>query len=107
MITISAQFLCQFTTFISHKGISSREQSYYVKWIRFYLDFCHKYNFNMEADKSLPAFMGKLREKKQSEKQRQQARHAVPQGIISNEEAALIMQVMGLGQGQDVPEELL
>ena len=51
MIKISAQLLCQFTTFISHKGISSREQSYYVKWVRFYLDFCHKYNFNMEADK--------------------------------------------------------
>ena len=77
MIQIPAQLLSQYTTFIIQKGLPSRKQPYYVKWIRFYLDFCHKYNFKQGTKKSLPAFMEKLREKKQSEKQRRQANHAV------------------------------
>ncbi len=45
--------------------------------MRFFLDFCHKYTFRAEAKTSLPAFMEKLREKKQSEKQIKQAHHAL------------------------------
>ena len=77
MIQIPAQLLRQYTTFIAQKGVPPREQQYYVKWIRFYLDFCHKYNFQQRTNKSLSAFMDKLREKRQSEKQRKQAHHAV------------------------------
>jgi len=77
MIQLPPQLFRQFTTFIAHKGVPPREQQYYVKWVRFYLDFCHKYNFRQEENNSLSAFMGKLREKKQSEKQRKQANHAV------------------------------
>jgi hypothetical protein len=45
--------------------------------MRPYLDFCHKYNLRQEPNENLSAFMEKLREKKQSEKQRTQAHHAV------------------------------
>lgn len=48
-----------------------------MKWMRFFLDFCHKYQSRSEANTSLPAFMEKLREKKQSEKQIKQAHHAI------------------------------
>ena len=77
MIQIPAHLLRQYKTFIAHKGASPREQQYYVKWMRFFLDFCHKYTFRAEAKTSLPAFMEKLREKKQSEKQIKQAHHAI------------------------------
>jgi len=77
MIQLPQQLFRQFTTFIAHKGVLPREQQYYVKWVRFYLDFCHKYNFRQKESKSLSAFVEKLREKKQSEKQRKQAHHAV------------------------------
>ncbi len=77
MIQIPAQLLRQYATFIAHQGVVPQEQRYYVKWIRFYLDFCHKYNFRQCSDAGLSAFMDKLREKKQSQKQIRQAHHAV------------------------------
>ena len=77
MIQIPAQLLRQYTTFIAHQGVVPQEQRYYVKWIRFYYDFCHKYKFRQCSDAALSAFMVKLREKKQSQKQIRQAHHAV------------------------------
>lgn len=77
MLKIPTHLLRQYKTFIAQKGVSPREQQYYVKWMRFFLDFCHKYNFRSESNASLPAFIEKLREKKQSENQRKQAHHAV------------------------------
>jgi hypothetical protein len=77
MIQIPVHILRQYKTVIAHKGVPQREQYYYVKWLRFYLDFCHKYTFRQETNKSMSAFMEKLKEKKQSEKQRKQAHHAV------------------------------
>ncbi len=77
MIQIPAQLLRQYTTFVAQQGVPPQEQQYYVKWLRFYLDFCHKYNFQQRTNKSLSAFMDKLKEKRQSEKQRKQAHHAV------------------------------
>ncbi len=77
MIQIPSQILRQYKTFIAHKVVPQQEQYYYIKWLRFYLDFCHKYTFRQEANKSLSAFMEKLIEKKQSERQRKQAHHSV------------------------------
>ena len=77
MIQISAQLLSQYTMFIGPRGIQPSTQQYYVKWLRYYLDFCHKYNFQQDAKKSLSAFVAKLKEKKQTEKQRKQAHHAI------------------------------
>jgi integron integrase len=77
MIQIPAQLLCQYTTFIAHQGVVPQEQRSYVKWIRFYFDFYHKYNFRQCSDAGLSAFMEKLKEKKQSPKQIRQAHHAV------------------------------
>ena len=77
MIQIPAQLIRQYTTFIAHKGVPPGEQQYYVKWVRFYFYNCHKNNFRQKEHKSLSAFMKKLKEKKQSEKQRKQAHYAV------------------------------
>ncbi len=77
MLQVPAQLLHQYTAFIAAKGVPPREQQYYVKWLRFFLDFCHKYNFRRDADVSLTAFQEKLRDKKQSETLRKQAYYAV------------------------------
>ena len=53
------------------------QHRYYVKWLRYYLDFCHKYNVKQTAQVSLAAFTGKLKEKKQAENLRKQAHHAI------------------------------
>jgi len=77
MIQIPPQLLHSYIDFISRNGIQSREQQYYVKWLRYYLDFCHKYNSRQDDGKSLSTFLQKLRDKNQSEQQRKQARHAI------------------------------
>lgn len=77
MIKTPPQLLRRYTSFITQKRVPPQEQQYYVKWIRFYLDFCHKYTFQQGTHTSLSAFIDKLREKRQSEKQRKQAHHAV------------------------------
>ena len=37
------------------------EQHAFIKWLRYYLDFCHKYGFEKTDTKSLSQFIGKLR----------------------------------------------
>ena len=77
MIPISAPLVSQYTTFIGHSGVPPSTHHYYVKWLRYYLDFCHKYDLQHSEKQSLADFVKKLKEKKQTEKQRKQARHAI------------------------------
>ena len=49
----------------------------YRKWLRFYLDFCGKYDHPATSTSSVPLFMAKLAEKNQSEARRRQASEAV------------------------------
>jgi len=51
--------------------------SEYVKWLRYYLDFCEKYVVAIDESERLRLFLGKLREKKQSDAQCKRAEHAV------------------------------
>ncbi|HEX9971759.1 MAG TPA: phage integrase N-terminal SAM-like domain-containing protein, partial [bacterium] len=48
-----------------------------LKWLRYYLDFCTKYNHAKSAPESLKAFITKLRQKNQTEKQMNQARQSI------------------------------
>ena len=57
MINISAQLLNQYTSFIGSSGVQKPAQKYYVKGLRYYLDFFHKYKLQQEAKKSLAAFI--------------------------------------------------
>lgn len=49
----------------------------YKKWLRYYLDFCAKHPLPDSKSERIKLFNEKLRQKNQSEKQRQQAIHAV------------------------------
>jgi recombinational DNA repair protein (RecF pathway) len=49
----------------------------YKKWLRYYLDFCQKYRFPPKHKESLPRFIQKLQEKKQTNAQQEQARNAI------------------------------
>ena len=53
------------------------EQHAFIKWLRYYLDFCHKYGFEKTDTKSLTQFIEKLRSKKQNSSQQRQAFNAV------------------------------
>ena len=49
----------------------------YRKWLRYYLDFCQKYDFEPSDSNSLPHFIDILRQKRQSDVLRKQAFHTV------------------------------
>lgn len=77
MIQIPDDLRGRYIAFIKQNGVTVGQHGYYVKWLRYYLDFCQKYNLQKFAEKSLLAFMAKLKEKNQAENLRQQVRHAV------------------------------
>lgn len=66
-----------YQTLLEQDSIASELYQYYKKWLRFYLDFCHKYSFDSVSKYRFPAFNKKLMEKNQSEVLRRQAHHAV------------------------------
>lgn len=47
------------------------------KWLRYYLDFCQKYRFPPGHTQSLPRFIQKLQEKRQTSAQQEQAANAI------------------------------
>ena len=77
MIQIENKLLIRYNRALSRNNIPVNEQRYYVKWLRYYQDFCHKYRFNHFDEKSVPEFIEKLWSKKQNEPQRQQAKKAI------------------------------
>jgi hypothetical protein len=60
MIQIPDDLHSAYTSFIEQKSVKVGQHRYYVKWLRYYLDFCHKYNVKQTAQVSLAAFTGKL-----------------------------------------------
>ncbi len=77
MIQVPYHITNKFTALLHQKGVKADLHRHYIKWLRYYLDFCHKYNLSQTTDQSLSAFMEKLTEKKQAEHLRQQAHHAI------------------------------
>ena len=77
MIQIEASLLNNYNLSLQIKQIPKNEHKYYLKWLRYYLDFCHKYNFRNSDSESLHRFIGKLRSKKQNITQQKQATNAV------------------------------
>ena len=59
MLQIPAQLTHQFTTYIGQQGIPAGQHRYYLKWMRYYLDFCHKYHIEQGTDMSLTAMYRK------------------------------------------------
>lgn len=49
MLQIPAQLANQYTTYINQQGIPAEQQRYYLKAMRHYLDFCHKYHFKQKT----------------------------------------------------------
>jgi integron integrase len=77
MLQIPVEIARRFTDFIKRKGVRADRTGYYLKWLRYYLDFCHKYGFKTFDREGLTAFLEKLKAKNQAESLRKQAHHAV------------------------------
>ncbi len=57
MIQIAADLAKLYTSFMEQKGLETDQHRYYIKWRRYYLDFCHKYKFKRQNKESLSAFL--------------------------------------------------
>jgi len=53
------------------------EQYSFIKWLRYYLDFCHKYGFEKTDPGNLHRFIKKLRSEKQNQSQQRQANYDI------------------------------
>ena len=77
MLSIPPKVQAQFEERLRTKAIPKKTHGLYKKWLQYYLDFCLKYDFPHAQRKSLPPFLRKLDEKKQTKLQQDQAAHAV------------------------------
>jgi hypothetical protein len=77
MFNVPSALRKQFAACLQQQAVPQRAQAAYHKWLRYYWDFCHKYHFPHEHRESLPHFLKKLQEKRQTQAQQEQAAHAL------------------------------
>src|SRR5512137_1815564 len=77
MLAIPYPILVKYTAILNEHRIVGAHCAAYQKWLRYYLDYCHKYPVPDAKCERIRLFCEKLGEKKQSELQRRQAAHAV------------------------------
>lgn len=77
MLAVPPEFTLRYEAWLAQRRIVAGQRPHYHKWLRYFLDFCHKYSLDVMARSSLPAFQEKLRAKHQPEALRQQAEQAV------------------------------
>ncbi len=77
MILIPYAVLTDYVVHLGKRGVAAACFTEYKKWLRYYLDFCDKYPVPESKSERVRLFCEKLREKKQSVKQRESAAHAV------------------------------
>jgi integron integrase len=100
MLPVPNAVLTQYEAFLKRGDIPLVRHAEYKRWLRYFLDFCAKYPVPDSNAERARLFSEKLREKKQTERQRQQAIHAVflyfemqgrviPQGEATDEQPLL------------------
>jgi hypothetical protein len=77
MLKIPESVIAGFSSFLNKKNIPVTSHNYYLKWLKYYLDYCHKYRFDYLKPGSLPNFLNKLKEKKQTGIQQKQAHELI------------------------------
>jgi len=77
MINIPPALFTKYTLLLNKKSVTVTVQNNYKKWLRYYLDFCHKYCHRYADRESLKHFMIKLHEKNQPLSMQEEAAKAV------------------------------
>lgn len=65
MIDLSANLAARDTDFLTGNGVEPGQNRFYMKWLRYYLDFCTKYSFEWSKNDSMSAFLINLQNKNQ------------------------------------------
>ena len=77
MMTIPQDVLAQFEDVLKQRAVPVASHADYRKWLRYFLDFRSKYPLPDSRSEQVRLFIEKLRAKKQTPKQQNQAAHAV------------------------------
>lgn len=77
MRTLPTELIRLYETLLAQHGVLAQRRPYYLKWMRYYWVYCHKYALVPNDRNSFPPFDEKLRTKGQSDFQRQQAHQAI------------------------------
>lgn len=77
MVRISNILINRYLVHLKARGVAVSRFGEYQKWLRYFLDYCEKYQVVGDKPNCLRLFIEKLREKNQSEEQCQQAHHAL------------------------------
>lgn len=77
MIQLPPHLFSQYRLFCADNGVNDNEFADYLKWLRYFLDFCEKYRITGDDAIRTGLYLDKLRQKGQSEEKRQQARKAL------------------------------
>jgi hypothetical protein len=77
MMTIPPDILASFDKILKKREIPAQFHLHYRKWLRYFLDSCHKYPPPEPKSEQVRLFIDKLRSKKQSANLCKQAAHAV------------------------------
>ena len=80
MLQIPPKIRAQFNIMLIQKNIPKSAHTDYRKWLRYYLDFCHKYHFDNSKKESLPHFIKKIKDRTSASKNRHSKRY---QSIIT------------------------
>ena len=77
MEPIPAEIKIRYDAALVKENVPLPAHFHYRKWLRYYLDFCLKYRYEILKKESLSYFLKKLEDKNQTEQQQKQAFHAV------------------------------
>jgi hypothetical protein len=77
MILIPKTLYAQYLNFLKKNNVATDQYQEYVKWLRYFLDFCAKHVITPDKSERIRLFAEKLREKNQSDEQRQLAAKAI------------------------------
>lgn len=92
MLQVPEKLLEKYRLLLRQNAVPANSQNSYIKWLRFYLDFCRKYRHAYADRGSLTLFIKKLQDKNQSPHQQAQARKAIEiyySGLASRQQPLL------------------
>ena len=77
-----------FSEYIQQINLPANLHVSYKKWLRYYLDFCHKYHHDGNNKSSLAPFIQKLKQKNQNKQQCNEAQQAIKLYLLMNNQSA-------------------
>jgi integron integrase len=104
MVKVPDKLWAKFERCLMAEGVAENEWGEHRKWLRYYLDFCHKYKHGYADAGSLEPFLEKLKSKRQRPARREQAGRAVSIYLRMVREADRERE-MGRGEGGKVKGE--